>query len=152
MLKRKITINKKAKDWKDRYPLVEVKWLDICSDSSWQGLKQLQEAKLPTCVTKGHLLSQAKGITRIFGDYSEKEDGTIEEIGNTTIIPNTVMNRPLLQSDYEIWSVCREARVPKHVSSATNLGLLMELLASRISWQQEMGAHARSKPTFLRKN
>jgi hypothetical protein len=140
MLKRKITINKKAKDWKERYPLVEVKWLDICSDSSWQSLKQLQEAKLPTCVTKGHLLSQAKGITRIFGDYSEKEDGTIEE------------NRPLLQSDYEIWSVCREARVPKHVSSATNLGLLMELLASRISWQQDMGAHARSKPTFRRKN
>jgi hypothetical protein len=91
MLKRKITINKKAKDWKERYPLVEVKWLDICSDSSWQSLKQLQEAKLPTCVTKGHLLSQAKGITRIFGDYSEKEDGTIEEIGNTTIIPNTVI-------------------------------------------------------------
>jgi Holliday junction resolvase len=48
-----------------------------------------------------------------------------------------ILNRPLLQSDYEIWSVCREARVPKHVSSATNLGLLMELLASRISWQQE---------------
>ena len=63
-----------------------------------------------------------------------------------------ILNRPLLQSDYEIWSVCREARVPKHVSSATNLGLLMELLASRISWQQEMGAHARSKPTSLRKN
>ena len=56
-----------------------------------------------------------------------------------------ILNRPLLQSDYEIWSVCREARVPTHVSSATNLGL-------RISWQQEMGAHARSKPTFLRKN
>ena len=36
-----------------------------------------------------------------------------------------ILNRPLLQSDYEIWSVCREARVPKHVSSATNLGLLM---------------------------
>ena len=63
-----------------------------------------------------------------------------------------ILNRPLLQSDYEIWSVCREARVPKHVSSATNLGLLMELLASRISWQQEMGAHARSKPTSCRKN
>jgi hypothetical protein len=137
MLKRKITINKKAKDWKERYPLVEVKWLDICSDSSWQSLKQLQEAKLPTCVTKGHLLSQAKGITRIFGDYSEKEDGTIEEIGNT--------NRPLLQSDYEIWSVCREARVPKHVSSATNLGLLMDMLASRISWQQDADAHSHSR-------
>jgi len=58
-----------------------------------------------------------------------------------------ILNRPLLESDYEIWRVSREARVPKHVSSATNLGLLMELLASRISWQQEMGAHARSKPT-----
>ena len=63
-----------------------------------------------------------------------------------------ILNRPLLQSDYEIWSVCPEARVPKHVSSATNLGLLMELLASRISWQQDMGAHARSKPTSCRKN
>ena len=63
-----------------------------------------------------------------------------------------ILNRPLLQSDYEIWSVCREARVPKHVSSATNLGLLMELLASRISWQQDMGAHARSKPTSRTKN
>ena len=58
-----------------------------------------------------------------------------------------ILNRPLLESDYEIWRVCREARVPKHVSSATNLGLLMELLASRISWQQDTGAHARSKPT-----
>jgi len=58
-----------------------------------------------------------------------------------------ILNRPLLESDYEIWRVCREARVPKHVSSATNLGLLMELLASRISWQQDTDAHSRSKPT-----
>ena len=56
-----------------------------------------------------------------------------------------ILNRPLLQSDYEIWSVCREARVPKHVSSATNLGLLMEMLASRISWQQDADAHSHSR-------
>jgi Holliday junction resolvase len=56
-----------------------------------------------------------------------------------------ILNRPLLQSDYEIWRVCREARVPKHVSSATNLGLLMELLASRISWQQDADAHSHSR-------
>ena len=91
MLKRKITINKKSKNWKDLYPMVEVKWLDICSDSSWQSIKQLQESTLPTCVTKGHLLSQTKGVTRIFGDYSEKENGEIEELGNTTIIPNSVI-------------------------------------------------------------
>ena len=91
MLKRKIIINKKSKNWKDLYPMVEVKWLDICSDSSWQSIKQLQESTLPTCVTKGHLLSQTKGVTRIFGDYSEKENGEIEELGNTTIIPNSVI-------------------------------------------------------------
>jgi hypothetical protein len=31
MKKRKININKKAKDWKDRYPMVEVTWVDICN-------------------------------------------------------------------------------------------------------------------------
>ena len=90
MLKRKITINKKAKNWQDRYPLVSVQWFDICSDSSWQSIPAAQAAKLPVCVTKGHLLSQSKGITRIFGDYSENDDGTIE-IGFTTIIPNSVI-------------------------------------------------------------
>jgi len=91
VLKRKITVNKKSKNWQDRYPLVSVEWYDICSDSSWQSISSVQAAKLPVCVTKGHLLSQVKGITRIFGDYSEKEDGGIEEIGNTTIIPNSVI-------------------------------------------------------------
>ena len=91
MLKRKITVNKKAKTWQERYPLVSVQWKDNCSDSSWQSIPSAQAAKLPVCVTKGHLLSQSKGITRIFGDYSEKEDGSIDEIGNTTIIPNSVI-------------------------------------------------------------
>ena len=91
MLKRKIIVNKKAKTWQERYPLVSVQWFDICSDSSWQSISAAQAAQLPVCVTKGHLLSQSKGITRIFGDYSEKEDGSIDEIGNTTIIPNSVI-------------------------------------------------------------
>ena len=49
--------------------------------------------KLPVCVTKGHLLSQKGSITRVFGDYSLKneETGSIDEIGNTTIIPNSVI-------------------------------------------------------------
>ena len=61
------------------------------SDSSWQSVPAAQAAKLPICVTKGHLLSQAKGVTRIFGDYSENDKGEIEKIGNTTIIPNSVI-------------------------------------------------------------
>ena len=62
MLKRKITINKKAKNWQDRYTLVSVQCFDICSDSSWQSIPAAQAAKLPVCVTKGHLLSKYKGL------------------------------------------------------------------------------------------
>ncbi len=91
MLKRKININKKAKHWQDRYPMVEVVWSDIVSDSGWQDIEQLKDSKLATCVTKGHLLSQIKGVTRIFGDYSTNDKGEIEQIGNTTIIPNAVI-------------------------------------------------------------
>lgn len=71
--------------------MVEVVWQDIVSESGWQDLDQLKEQKLATCVTKGHLLSQAKGVTRIFGDYSANDKGEIEQIGNTTIIPNSVI-------------------------------------------------------------
>tara|TARA_X000001382_G_scaffold31271_1_gene20215 strand:+ start:157 stop:468 length:312 start_codon:yes stop_codon:yes gene_type:complete len=93
MVKRKIKINPKAKREIDRYPLVAVYWLDICSDSSWQSMEGCKKAKLPICVTKGHLLTQTKGVTRIFGDYSlaDEATGKIEEIGNSTIIPNSVI-------------------------------------------------------------
>ena len=91
MLRRKITINKKAKKWEDRFPMVSVTWSDIVSDSGWKSIDNLKKSSLATCVTKGHLLSQSKGITRIFGDYSANEKGEIEEIGNTTIIPNSVI-------------------------------------------------------------
>ena len=91
--RRKIKINTKAKREIDKYPLVEVHWYDIISDSNWQSISSCQKAKLPPCVTKGHLLSQSKGLTRVFGDYtlSEKDEDTIEEIGNTTLIPTSVI-------------------------------------------------------------
>ena len=81
MVKKKIKINTKATREIDKYPLVSVYWLDICSDSSWQSLEGCKKAKLPICVTKGHLLTQTKGVTRIFGDYSlaDDETGKIEE-------------------------------------------------------------------------
>ena len=92
MIKKKIKINTRAKREIDRYPLVAVYWLDICSDSSWQS-DACKKSKLPVCVTKGHLLTQKGGITRIFGDYSlaDEDTGKIEEIGNSTIIPNSVI-------------------------------------------------------------
>ena len=89
MTKRKL-INKKAKKEIDRYPLVEVRWTDVVSEAGWQPVLDVNKAKLPECVTKGHLLSQSKGITRIFGDFSKgKEEGAIDELANTTLIPNS---------------------------------------------------------------
>jgi hypothetical protein len=92
-MKRKISINKKAKRELDRYPMVEVQWTDIISDSGWQNVASFAKAKLPICVTKGHLLSQAKGLTKVFGDFALKnqETGEIDEIGNATIIPTSVI-------------------------------------------------------------
>ena len=55
MIKRKIKINTRAKREIDRYPMVAIYWLDICSDASWQSLEGCKKAKLPICVTKGHL-------------------------------------------------------------------------------------------------
>jgi hypothetical protein len=76
MTKRKISINRKSKDWKNKYPMVEIHWVDIVSDSSWQSLKQLKELQLPVCVTKGHLFSQDKGITRVFANRPPRQRAT----------------------------------------------------------------------------
>ena len=74
------------------YPFVEIKWLDIEGDAGWSDTKDLNKQELPVCVSKGYLLSQKKGITRIFSDYIKtKEKPTFDTIGNTTIIPTAVI-------------------------------------------------------------
>ena len=91
-MKKKISVPKKVKSEIEKYPMVSVEWYDIVSDSSWSTFDQLKKAKLATCITKGHLLSQTKGVTRVFGDYSFGDDGkSIVSIGNTTVIPNSVI-------------------------------------------------------------
>ena len=74
------------------YPYVEIKWADIEGDSGWSDTKSLKNSKLPICVSKGYLLNQSNGITKIFTDYIEtKEAPTFEDIGSTTIIPTSVI-------------------------------------------------------------
>jgi len=74
------------------YPFVEIEWLDIEGDAGWSNTKDLNKEKLPTCVSKGYLLSQKNGITRIFCDYIKTKDKeTFEDIGNTTLIPTAVI-------------------------------------------------------------
>ena len=54
-------------------------------------LESLQKG-LPTCVSKGYLVSQKNGVTRIFTDYIKTKDKpTFDSIGNTTIIPTAVI-------------------------------------------------------------
>jgi len=75
-----------------KYPYVEIEWLDIEGDAGWSSTKQLNLEQLPTCVSKGYLLSQKNGVTRIFTDYIKSKDKpTFEDIGNTTIIPTAVI-------------------------------------------------------------
>ena len=75
-----------------KYPFVEIKWSDIEGDSGWSDTRSLNSSKLPICVSKGYLVSQKKGITRIFTDYIKTRDKeTFETIGNTTLIPTSVI-------------------------------------------------------------
>tara|TARA_Y100001937_G_C7013860_1_gene282234 strand:- start:33 stop:329 length:297 start_codon:yes stop_codon:yes gene_type:complete len=93
-MRKKIAIPKKVKNQIDKYPMVAVEWYDIVSNSSWTSFEDLKKSSLATCITKGHLVSQSKGVTRLFGDYSYAENKVdIESIGNTTIIPNSVIKQ-----------------------------------------------------------
>ena len=76
----------------EAYPFVAIEWSDIEGDAGWSSTKDLNKEKLPTCVSRGYLLSQAKGVTRIFTDYIKtKEQPTFDNIGNTTIIPTSLI-------------------------------------------------------------
>ena len=86
-----LNIKKLGKNIED-YPFVEIRWLDIEGDAGWSDTKSLLKSKLPTCVSKGYLVSQQSGVTRIFTDYIQsKTDDSFENIGNTTIIPTSVI-------------------------------------------------------------
>ena len=75
-----------------KYPFVQIEWLDIEGDSGWSSTRSLNKLKLPICVSKGYLVSQKQGVTRIFTDFIKTPDKeTFETIGNTTIIPTSVI-------------------------------------------------------------
>jgi len=92
-IKRVIPLNEKilANDI-GKYPYVEVEWVDIEGDDGWVTLKSLREEKLPIAVSRGYLVSQKNGVTRIFRDYiKSKTRPVFEDIGSTVIIPTSVI-------------------------------------------------------------
>ena len=75
-----------------KYPYVEIRWHDIEDSSEWSNLEVLSKEKLPVAVSKGYLLNQDNGITKLFRDYIESKDkDTFEDIGSTVIIPTSVI-------------------------------------------------------------
>ena len=76
----------------EAYPFVEIEWSDIEGNAGWSDTKELNKEELPTCVSKGYLVSQKNGVTRIFTAYIKTNDTpTFDSIGNTPIIPTAVI-------------------------------------------------------------
>ena len=78
-------MSKKVKDIP--YKFVHVYWIDIVSDSSWRSIEEVKESKCPRCLTTGFLISDEKDFVRLVSDFNFNEDGSIDECGNSTIIP-----------------------------------------------------------------
>jgi len=64
-------------------------WSDIISDSQWSNIPQLKKSKTAVCITMGWLLSTNKNTYVFIGDINFNEDGTINEGGNSTVIPKS---------------------------------------------------------------
>jgi hypothetical protein len=73
------------------YQFVHVYWIDIQSDSSWRSVEDVKEDDLPRCLSTGFLISDDDEMIRIVSDFNFKDDGSIDECGNSTIIPKSVV-------------------------------------------------------------
>ena len=69
------------------YPLVEVKWFDAVSDSSWLSIDKAVAAKPAIPRSLGYKLIQTREKITLFTDYIiDDEDGSLT-VGNVTTIP-----------------------------------------------------------------
>ena len=64
-------------------------WSDIVSDSQGANIPQLKKSKTAVCLTMGWLLSTNKNTYVFIGDINFNDDGTINEGGNSTVIPKS---------------------------------------------------------------
>jgi hypothetical protein len=73
------------------YKFVHVYWIDIVSDSSWRSVEDVKESSLPRCLSTGFLIDDGDEMIRIVSDFNFNDDGSIDECGNSTIIPKSVV-------------------------------------------------------------
>tara|TARA_R100000005_G_C4969855_1_gene183200 strand:+ start:916 stop:1185 length:270 start_codon:yes stop_codon:yes gene_type:complete len=74
------------------YKFVHVYWDDISSDASWRTLDEVKAENLARSLSTGFLISDEKDeLVRLVSDFNFKDDGSIYECGNSTIIPKSVI-------------------------------------------------------------
>ena len=71
------------------YKFYKCYWKDIQSDSSWSSLTTIKKSKTAVCITMGWLIATNKQNYVFIGDINFNDDGTINEGGNSTVIPKT---------------------------------------------------------------
>jgi|TARA_A100001388_G_scaffold268782_1_gene244293 hypothetical protein len=64
-------------------------WSDIISDSGWNTLNHISKSKPATCITMGWLISTKNNKYVFVGDINFNDDGTVNEGGNSTVIPKS---------------------------------------------------------------
>jgi len=71
------------------YKFYKCWWSDIISDSSWSPLEQIKKSKTAVCITMGWLIHSSEDKFVLIGDITFNDDGTVNEGGNSTVIPKS---------------------------------------------------------------
>ena len=94
-MKRKLSIKtikipKNPKSLND-FDLIELKWNDPQSDSSWLSYKQVEKLEMAVCHSHGRVFSYDKDTIKLFNDVNFNTDGSICDYGNITVIPRKLI-------------------------------------------------------------
>lgn len=76
-----------------KHDFVMVYWYDIESDSNWREKDDLITDELPICISSGWLIKKDNKVTRLASDFNLDNNGKVNEIGNSTIIPTCVIQK-----------------------------------------------------------
>ena len=71
------------------YKFYKCWWSDICSSPNWESIRQLKKSKPAVCITMGWLINTSNNKFVFIGDINFNDDGTINEGGNSTVIPKS---------------------------------------------------------------
>lgn len=69
------------------YPLVQIWWEDIVSDSSWNDIVDIQKSNTAICCSLGWLIEKNPKATIVMADFSFEPNGEIKQGGSFTTIP-----------------------------------------------------------------